>query len=116
MSKKTAIKGWLFFCALTDSHGDHTRALSIHSIDVRQMQMPRKYADIASHTNRVTEALYGWFMTSRKLQKNQTAVTAMFSGMKRRTRNGCRNFMRVTVSSARQITVMKVSHGAGERM
>jgi hypothetical protein len=37
--------------------GNQTRALSIHSIEVRQMQIPRKYADIASQTNKVTDAL-----------------------------------------------------------
>ena len=36
--------------------------------------------------------------------------------MNRRTRNGWRNFIRVTVSSARAITVRKVIHGPGAMM
>ncbi|MNC83736.1 hypothetical protein D3C75_1378600 [compost metagenome] len=40
----------------------------------------------------------------------------MLIGMKRRTRNGCRNFMRVSVNSARPITVRKVIQGDGAMM
>ncbi len=55
-------------------------------------------------------------MISSALASSHTVVTAMLSGMKRRTRNGCRNFMRVMVSNARAMMVMNVSHGAGDRI
>ncbi|MNI98857.1 hypothetical protein D3C73_1577900 [compost metagenome] len=54
--------------------------------------------------------------TSDKLHSSQMAVTAMLIGMNRRTRNGCRNFIRVTVSSARPMTAIKVIHGDGAMM
>ncbi|MNJ71401.1 hypothetical protein D3C77_679430 [compost metagenome] len=58
----------------------------------------------------------GWLSTSDRLHSNQMAVTAMLIGMNRRTRNGCRNFIRVTVSRARPMMVTKVIHGDGAMM
>lgn len=58
----------------------------------------------------------GWLRTSDRLHSNQMDVTAMLIGMNRRTRNGCRNFIRVTVNSARPIMVSSVSQGVGAMM
>src|SRR5690242_16275789 len=93
-----------------------SREPSNHSSAVRQMQIPRKYADISSHRPITSGLMTGWLSTSDKLHSNQMAVTAMLIGMKRRTRNGCRNFIRVTVNSARPMTVSKVIHGDGSMM
>ncbi|MNC73644.1 hypothetical protein D3C75_1248780 [compost metagenome] len=80
------------------------------------MQIPRKYADINSQSPITSGLISGWLITSDKLHNSQMAVTAMLIGMKRRTRNGCRNFIRVTDSRARPITLRKVIHGDGSMM
>src|SRR5476651_1797585 len=92
------------------------REPSNHSMAVRQMQIPRKYADISSQRPITSGLITGWLITSDKLHSNQMAVTAMLIGMNLRTRNGCRNFIRVTVSSARPMTVSSVTHGDGAMM
>src|SRR5476649_2147102 len=57
------------------------REPSNHSIAVRQMQIPRKYADISSQSPITSGLITGWLTTSDKLHSNQMAVTAMLIGM-----------------------------------
>ncbi|MCY1435005.1 hypothetical protein D9M71_510840 [compost metagenome] len=53
----------------------------------------------------------GCWTISSALLSIQMKVTAMFSGMNSRTRNGCRNFILVSVSPASTNTVTRLAHG-----